>query len=102
MRKGRRKWQDKVRVKGSPYIINLELEKKRYIFQISLYFNYISPLTESVAEMKAHLNKTNRGHRLPSSPSLLLRSHGARLQRGGVGHPMKLWEAYKDRSKKIQ
>lgn len=42
--------------------------------------------------MEAHLNKTNRGHRLPSSPSLLLRSHGARLQLGVAGPPMKLWE----------
>lgn len=43
-------------------------------------------------QMQAYLNKTNRGHRLPSSPSLLLHSHGARFQRGEVGHPMRLWE----------
>lgn len=43
--------------------------------------------------MRAHLNRTSTGHQLPSSPSLRLRSHGARLQHGGGGHPMQLWEA---------
>lgn len=43
-------------------------------------------------QTKAYLNKTNRGHWLPSSPSLLLHSQGAHFQRGEVGHPMRLWE----------
>lgn len=44
-------------------------------------------------QMRAHLNRTSTGHQLPSSPSLHLCSHDARLQRGEAGHPMQLWEA---------
>lgn len=47
-------------------------------------------------QMGAHLNRTNRGHRLPSSPSLRPRSRGASLPHGEVGHLMQLWEADTD------
>lgn len=45
------------------------------------------------ALMRAHLNRTSRGHQLPSSPSLRQCSHGARLQHSEGGHPIELWEA---------